>query len=240
MHETTLPITFTADGYRLSGVLHLPDADRPPVVIGSHGLASDGDSPKQIDLARACTDLGLAYFRFHHRGCGTSEGFFPDVTSLENRICDLKAAADAVLSRPDTGDRLALFGSSMGGTTCLAASRDLPALGYVVVAAPVYGPSLTTPPERLTDEPQLDEAFYKRLRDFDIRPLLSGIRNILIFHGDKDEVVPIENGRMLFSGARDPKRMIVQKNGDHRISDPKHQKEFIREAALWLAKSFSG
>jgi dipeptidyl aminopeptidase/acylaminoacyl peptidase len=238
MNETTLPITFTADGYRLNGVLHLPGTSHPPVVIGCHGLASDGDSPKQIELARTCTSLGLAFFRFHHRGCGTSEGFFPEVTSLESRISDLRAAAKAVLSRSDTGDRLALFGSSMGGTTCLAAARDLPALGYVVVAAPVYGPSLTTPPERNPDEPELDEAFYNRLRDFDIRPLLPDIHNILIFHGDKDNVVPIENGRTLFDAAGEPKRMIVQKNGDHRISDPEHQKEFIREASRWLKHCF--
>lgn len=238
MKEQVIDISFFSDGLSLKGVLHLPGKARPPVVIGCHGLASDGDSPKQIELARACNQLGLAYFRFHHRGCGTSEGYFPDVTSLDNRKQDLKDAVNTVMSREDTGDRLALFGSSMGGTTCLAASLELPALGYVVVATPIYGKSLTKAPERTAEEPELDEAFYRRFLQFDIRPLLPSIKNILIFHGDKDDIVPIESGKTIFETSGEPKKIIVQKNGDHRISDPAHQKEFIREASQWLKACF--
>ncbi len=31
-----------------------------------------------------------------------------------------------------------------------------------------------------------------------------------------------------------PKKLIVQKNGDHRMSDENNQTEFIREASLWF------
>lgn len=76
-------IQFAADGFRLKGTLHLPAADNPPVVIGCHGLLSDRSSPKQIALAEACNALGLAFFRFDHRGCGESTGRLEAVTSLE-------------------------------------------------------------------------------------------------------------------------------------------------------------
>ncbi|MBR9980379.1 MAG: damage-inducible protein CinA, partial [Desulfatitalea sp.] len=59
-----------SDGHRLTGTLHLPDVERPPVVIGCHGLLADRRSPKQIALASALGRLGIAYLRFDHRGCG--------------------------------------------------------------------------------------------------------------------------------------------------------------------------
>ncbi|MBU1170160.1 MAG: alpha/beta hydrolase [Proteobacteria bacterium] len=234
MADRTINISFDSEGFRLNGVLHLPAHKTPPVVVGSHGLASNGDSPKQIDLAKACNRMGIAYFRFHHRGCGSSEGYFPEVTSLENRKRDLIDAVNAILSRGDTSDRLALFGSSMGGTTCIFASDDVTALGYVLVAAPIYGKSLTKAPERNEDEPQLDEAFYRRFLAFDVSAHLTRLKNILIFHGDTDDIVPVESGKIIYQQAKNPKKLIIQKNGDHRISDPVHQKEFIREASMWF------
>jgi dipeptidyl aminopeptidase/acylaminoacyl peptidase len=231
-------ISFYSDGLRLDGVLHLPSVSNPPVVVGSHGLASDGDSPKQIELANTCASLGMAYFRFHHRGCGTSEGFFPDVTTLENRKKDLLAAVTTVMSRPDTGDRLALFGSSMGGTTCIAASDHLNVEGYVLVAAPVVGKSLTKPPENLNDNPELGPDFYERLLNFDMTDKIPRIKNILVFHGDNDETVPMKNSETLYRLAGEPKKLIIQPNGDHRISDPGHQIEFIRESSEWFRRCF--
>ncbi len=69
-------ISFFSDGFKLKGYLHLPSTNRPPVVIGSHGLYSSSSSPKQIALADQCNRFGIAYFRFDHRGCGGSEGKF--------------------------------------------------------------------------------------------------------------------------------------------------------------------
>lgn len=240
MTDTTQEITFLSDGLRLNGVLHLPGQTHPPVVVGSHGFASDGDSPKQIELARACNRLGIAYFRFHHRGCGTSEGFFPEVTSLDNRKRDLLDAVKTILSLESTGNRLALFGSSMGGTSCIYAAKELNASGFVIVAAPVFGNTLTKPPERGENEPKLNDEFYAQFLSFDMTPYLPFVKNALIFHGDKDDVVPLINGETTYKLTGEPKRMIIQKNGDHRISDPKHQEEFIRESSLWFKRCFFG
>lgn len=238
MTDNTISITFTSDSLKLNGVLHLPAQKNPPVVVGSHGLASDGDSPKQIELARQCNRFGIAYFRFHHRGCGTSEGFFPEVTSLENRRQDLLDAVETALNHPATGNRLALFGSSMGGTSCIFSSSDLSPEAYVLVAAPVFGNTLTKPPKETTEAHNLDRSFYERFLSFDMTPYLPNLANVLIFHGDEDTVVPIRNGRTIFDLARDPKRLIIQNKGDHRISDPRHQEEFIRETSLWFKRCF--
>ena len=112
-------ITFTSNGLSLRGILHHPSIPMPPVVIGSHGLFSSGNSPKQIALAKACNARGIAFFRFDHRGCGQSEGVFKEVTSLEARCNDLISAIKTIQLRKDAGDRISLFGSSMGGAVCV-------------------------------------------------------------------------------------------------------------------------
>jgi alpha-beta hydrolase superfamily lysophospholipase len=101
-----IDIAFLSDDLLLQGTLHLPAAPRPPLVIGCHGLHSNKDSPKQIALARACNRLGLAYFRFDHRGCGRSQGEFEKVTSLSARCRDLRNALDTVRNRAEIGDHI--------------------------------------------------------------------------------------------------------------------------------------
>jgi predicted alpha/beta-hydrolase family hydrolase len=73
-HTEIRKIKFFADGFELKGTLHMPAGGRPPVVIGCHGLYSSQESPKQIALAAACTAMGIAYFRFDHRGCRSQPG----------------------------------------------------------------------------------------------------------------------------------------------------------------------
>ena len=223
-------ISFEADGLKLRGVLHSPGATYAPVVIGSHGLYSTSSSPKQIALARQCNRLGMAYFRFDHRGCGSSEGEFDRVTSLEARCRDLIAAAGLIHSRMGTPRRLGLFGSSMGGTVCLSTAGRLAADCMVTFAAPIRSDLTGSQPEM----PRSKILFDAAQRRFDITQGLSDISNILVFHGDADDVVPVSHAREIISLARQPKRMIIQKGGDHPMGKKEHQKEFVREAAAWF------
>ena len=229
-------IRFSADGLKLSGVLHLPVDKRPPLVVGCHGLLSSSNSPKQIALAEHCNRLGIAYFRFDHRGCGSSEGAFDLVTSLEGRCRDLAAAVEAVTSKIDTGGCLGLFGSSMGGTVCLSMADGLAAEAVVTFAAPIRSDLKGSQLESSRTEIVLDTAGHR----FDITRRLAAVRNILIFHGDADNVVPVDHAREIYSRAGQPKKLIIQNRGDHPMSNAAHQKEFVREAARWFKQWLKG
>jgi alpha-beta hydrolase superfamily lysophospholipase len=229
-------ISFNSDSLNLKGVLHLPDDRQSPVVIGSHGLYSSGSSPKQIALAEHCNRSGIAYFRFDHRGCGRSEGEFNLVTSLEARCQDLIAAVETLNNRIDTGGCLGLFGSSMGGTVCLSAAGRVAADAVVTFAAPIRS-NLTGSQSEMSES---DIFFDAAKRQFDITAGLSKISNILIFHGEADDVVPVSHAREIYNLARRPKRMIIQKGGDHPMSNRAHQKEFVSEAALWFKQTLRG
>ena len=229
-------ISFFSDGFKLKGYLHLPTADRPPVVIGSHGLYSSSNSPKQFALADQCNRLGIAYFRFDHRGCGSSEGNFEEVTSLEARCRDLIDAVKVITADRDISVRFGLFGSSMGGSVCLSVAGELGAHTLVTFAAPIRSRILENgvPMAQISKSPEI--FLDARKRRFDITDRLPGIRNILIFHGEADDVVPISHGEEIYNFTNQPKKLIKQKQGDHPMSNIAHQKDFVREASLWFKR----
>jgi alpha-beta hydrolase superfamily lysophospholipase len=232
-------ITFSSNGFTLKGTLHLPDAEHPPVVIGSHGLFSSGSSPKQIALARQCNELGIAFFRFDHRGCGKSDGIFQEVTTLEARCNDMISAIKTIQNRKDTGNRIALFGSSMGGAVCVSVFAVSHAYSIVINAAPVRSSSIIRKLEKSDHSNALTPPFYRRYLDSDISDKLPSTHHILIFHGDSDDLVPPSNAQEIYEKAGDPKKLIILKHGDHRMSNKTHQENFVRESALWFRRCFS-
>jgi len=227
-------IDFLSEGYHLKGVLHLPTAERPPFVIGSHGLLSSSESAKQRELAMRCTAAGMGYFRFDHRGCGRSQGYFPEVTTLEGRVHDLMAAVKTIRSRTDTGRSCALFGSSMGGAVCLAAAKAVGADALVTVAAPIRSRSV-----RPFDGSGPAESDLSGLQlHFDLSDAIAGLRHVLVFHGDADRVVPFAHAIEIIEKVDTPKQLVRQKNGDHLMSAEIHRKTFLREAVKWYAGRF--
>jgi len=223
-------ITFSADEFKLKGYLHLPPLPNPPFVIGCHGLFADKNSPKQIELAQYCNQLNMAYFRFDHRGCGESKAPLEAVTSLKARCADLKAAANMLRARNDLGDKMGLFGSSMGGCVCLAVAHDLAPRAVVTWAAPIRSDDLAPP----HDDPAGSLNIPFKNNPFDIRTSLEGLRNILIFHSDADQTVPLSHAQEIYECVSDPKKLVVFPHSDHRMSQPADQQAFLQQASLWF------
>jgi alpha-beta hydrolase superfamily lysophospholipase len=223
-------IIFEADEFRLKGYLHLPPVTTPQFVIGCHGLFSDKNSPKQIELAKHCNRLNIAYFRFDHRGCGESKAPFEAVTSLNARCTDLKAAANMLRARDDLGDQMGLFGSSMGGSVCLSVAGDLTAHAVVTWAAPIRSADLV----RQHAQSAVDSDIPFKRNPFDITNQITGLRNVLILHGDADETVPLPHAKEIYERVSEPKKLVAFPFSDHRMSQPADQQAFLQEAILWL------
>ena len=227
-------VTFKADGFRLRGTLHLPEVDHPPLVIGSHGLLSTRRSPKQIALAESCNAAGIAYFRFDHRGCGDSEGTFHKITSLRSRCRDLYAALNHLRDTEPFSTRIGLFGSSYGGAVSISVAGTIPVAGLVTVATPVRSRTINT----ATHEQQTRILLDEKMLSFDISDRLSGVGHIFVIHGDADEIVPVSDAREIHESAGLPKQLWIQSGGDHRMSDPDLQQEFIQRASDWFTEQF--
>lgn len=229
-------INFYADNLRLNGTLHLPGsmARKPkmPVVVGSHGLLSDGESPKQKCLAEQLNQAGIAYFRFDHRGRGQSDGKFSAVTTFTGRVNDMAAAISTVMAYPGIDGPLGLFGSSMGGAVCLNMPGSFDIQTIVTLAAPVRLAAIRVPPN-ITEDP-LFRGMHPDQMAFDISDKLKKIRNVLLFHGDADEVVSFSNALEIYENAGLPKKLCRFAGGDHAITNPDFQRQFIEETVAWL------
>jgi alpha-beta hydrolase superfamily lysophospholipase len=225
-------ISFTSGHFVLKGCLHLPPVDRPPLVIGLHGLFSDKNSPKQIQLAQQCNRNGIAFFRFDHRGCGESDAPFEEKTSLNARCTDLIAVVNMLKARADLGAKFGLFGSSMGGTVCLAVARDIKPVALITWAAPIRSIDIVESRADRTNTGNPHTPFKNN--PFDISDRLSNIRNILIIHGEADETVPLTHAAEIFELVKEPKKLILFPHSDHRMSRPTDQQEFVHRAASWF------
>jgi uncharacterized protein len=58
-------------------------------------------------------------------------------------------------------------------------------------------------------------------------------RPLLIIHGDNDDLVPLEHGRILFQQAREPKELIIIPGAGHRL---RTEPRAISVILNWLAK----
>lgn len=233
-------ITFSSDGFLLKGVLHLPKTDLPPVVIGSHGLLSNSYSPKQIALARECNAHGIAYFRFDHRGCGQSDGVFNEITSLNSRRNDLISAVNTIQMRKDLGKKIGLFGSSMGGTVCISVADVLDIAAWVTYASPVRSSPVTAALEKSDNSDKIKPLLDQKYLTWDVSDQLRHLHHIFILHGDSDSIVSPTNAHEIYTKSNNPKKLIIQKGGNHLMSNKKHQKDFLREAVNWYKKWLIG
>lgn len=108
-----------------------------PVVVLAHGLAGTQDSGLE-DFARAFANAGIDAVTFDYRGFGLSEsvtGGARQVVSLADQAADLRAVIGAARTRPGVdGQRLALWGISLGGGHVLTAAAESGAGVRAVVA----------------------------------------------------------------------------------------------------------
>ncbi|MBF0230087.1 MAG: alpha/beta hydrolase [Desulfamplus sp.] len=250
MKRDNISIKFVSDNKMVNGMLHLPDREiypcnaKTPLVVGSHGLEGSMESAKQQLFAQILPENGFAFLRFDHRGCGKSEGNFVEETSLFKRVEDMLCAVDYVLSLKLTSWQIFLFGSSLGGSTCIATwsklvDKGLIPLGAILCAAPVNSLTIQKIPLNGNEHrPTLPMSFFEKNLLFDLTDKVKDLSNILIFHGDNDKTVPVENGYNLYDNAKEPKKLIILKGGDHQMSNIDDQKVFEVESLAWLKKDF--
>jgi|SRR5881394_660601 len=94
-----------------------------PIVVMAHGL-SGTRRDRLGPFAERFAEAGITALLFDHRGFGDSGGE-PDLFHPTRQLKDWRAAIEFARSLPSVdSDRVATFGSSMGGGNALAAAAD--------------------------------------------------------------------------------------------------------------------
>jgi hypothetical protein len=228
-------VSFQSEGYKISGILHLPGREHPPCVIASHGLLSSKDSEKYIALGQRMSEEGIALLRFDFRGMNESEGREEDNT-ISKKLSDLGSALGFIRSRRDLGNRIGLVGSSLGGfLSLIKASMDKEISAVAVWATPHHLDDLKSK-ERDENTPLPPEAFFEDLPRHRLLPLLSGVSHCMVIHGEKDELVPVEQAWEIFYHLSEPKEIHIIEGADHRLTDPAHRHYAITLTVDWFKK----
>jgi len=228
-------VSFQSEGHKISGVLHLPGTESPPCVIASHGLLSSKNSEKYIALGERISKEGMGMLRFDFRGIGESEGGEEDHT-ISKKIVDLSSAIDFARSYPGLGGRIGLVGSSLGGFLSLnKASTDKEIKAVVIWATPLHMDDLRSK-ERNEDTPLPPEPFFEDLPKHRLLPLLPKVSHCLVIHGEKDELVPVDQALEIFLNLNVPKELHIIGGADHRLTDPLHRHRAIELTVDWFKR----
>lgn len=240
-----------SSGPGLSGYLARPATPPPgpaPGLVLCHGFpagpggaATSGQTyPELAD--RLAADTGWAVLAFNFRGTGASEGDF----SLGGWLDDLRAAIDHLLAQGVSGVWLA--GSSTGGALALCqAGEDDRVRGVATLSAPADFSAWADEPERFLEHaraigvvrhasfPDDPTAWGRELRE--IRPvaLIGKIppRPILLIHGADDDVVRLDDARVLADAAGDAVELRVLSEAGHRL---RHDPRAIALILGWMER----
>jgi alpha-beta hydrolase superfamily lysophospholipase len=228
-------VAFESEGYKISGMLHPPDVWSRACVIASHGLLSSKDSEKYIALGERLSQEGFSMLRFDFRGIGESEGKIQDDT-VSRRIVDLGSAIDFLKSRGGLGNQIGLLGSSLGGyVSLIKASMDKEIRAIVVWATPFHLDDLGSKKQK-EDYPLPAEAFFEDLPNHRLLPLLPRVSNCMVIHGEKDELVPVDQAWEIFHSLSAPKEIHIIEGADHRLTDAKHRQRAMELTTEWFKK----
>lgn len=246
--------TFNEFHEKLRGLEDLPEVflDKYPTVILAHGFAAEKTEKGMFnDITKSLTENEFLVYRFDFSGCGESEGDYSK-TSLTKLIKDLRSIIDFVKEQPkvDT-NRLALVGMSFG--TSVAVTFNAPEIKSYVLLGSVANPyevlknlfqQYTFNPEResfrITSEGKhvkMGPQFWKDFSNYDLPKSVSEIyKPICIIHGEKDSAAPLEEAKIFYDNANEPKKLVVVKNSDHGFCEPSERSEMIKELTNWFKK----
>jgi len=192
-----------ADGVKLVA-WHAPAKEGKPTVLYFHGNgANAADRAPRIETMR---QDGFGVFYLNNRGYGGSGGR----PTEENNVTDAIAAYDYLIERGVSPDKIVVYGESLGSGQAIR----------LAAARPVAAIMLESP---LTSTVDVARATYfwlpLRLLITDQynneRNIRSVTAPVLVLHGERDAVIPVEMGRRVYRAANEPKTIELFPHGGH-------------------------
>jgi uncharacterized protein len=133
-------VTFESGGVELVGYFYRPaDATgKVPCVVMGHGFS--GTQDRLFAGAERFAGAGFAVLTFDYRNFGESGGQPRQVIDIKDQREDWRAAVSWARSQPEIDpDRVALWGSSLGGTHTVFVAASDPRIAAVVAQVPYSG-----------------------------------------------------------------------------------------------------
>lgn len=221
------PLSFKRGALNIDGTFYLPDIEKPPVAIISHGLGGT-----RLDVERCAEILagsGIAAYIFDYCGGGPesrSDGSMLDMSVLTEKA-DLNAVLDGIKKLPAVNSgNIFLVGGSQGGFVSAMVARDRP---DEIRALVLYFPAFVIPDEarklfpsfsQISDTTELfglvtvGRRYVEDVYNMDAyKEITPYNHDVLIFHGDKDLLVPVSYSERALKEYASAKLVIVKGSG---------------------------
>lgn len=194
------------DGNRIYGLIYVPKNARKqmPAVIFSHGFG--GNYQVGMQYAEALAEKGYVFYCFDF--CGGSPDSRSDGSTLEMSIFTEQADLEAVVHMIQGQDfvdkeNIFLMGTSQGGAvSAITAAANKEKIKGAVLLYPAFV-LVDMTKERFISVEDIPEtysslwmtvgrAYAEKLLDYDIYEAISYYdRDVLLIHGDADDIVPL-------------------------------------------------
>ena len=254
------------DGLRLEGMFLYGDAPRRRgIVVFAHEFMSDKYSAARYcrGLLDAGYDVFSFDFR-NHGGSSSEEGYNPLQWCTDHELNDILGAIAFVegwLERQKRTSEIGLFGISRGGAACLLAAWHNPAIKAVVtdgafssdrviehfmkrwagIFAKVRFVYENYPPSFWRFLRWLLSRECKRRLGIKMPSTRKALlhmepRPILLIHGERDSYIPVDQTRILYAAARDPKFMWIVPGAKHNQSAIAAPNEYAERIASFFGR----
>ena len=222
-------------------------------VVFFHGLMSDMVGAKPTAIQKFCRKLKLNFLKFEYSGHGRSSGKF-----IEGNISKWTDEAKQLIKSKIKKDKNLIFvGSSMGSWIALNLFSFFKKQikGFIGIAsAPEFLEKLMWKKfSKKIKKIIMTKKIYHLEHGGFIYPItkqliLDGRKNkvlnnkinlkipIVLFHGAKDEVVPLNFSKKIFEICKKSKKKLIKiKNGDHSLSRKSDLKKICNELNYMIA-----
>lgn len=215
-------VTFKSrDGLDLTG-WWLPAENAVGTILHCHG--NGVNMSNHLPLVTFLVDAGFNVFLFDYRGYGKSGGSRPTHVGT---VIDSLSACDYVLSRPDAGKEIGIFGQSLGAGLALQVAAEFQQVkavaieggftSYRGIAVDTYNRGALGKVGGFIVSFFVPDNFSAKRTI----PLISP-RPVLIIHGSADHIIPVKMADELYAAAREPKELYIIQGGGHleELPDP--------------------
>lgn len=205
----------------------LTDHGKDFIVVHCHGYGANKDGKTATSLSAALSKDNISSFVFDFSDSGESECKKADLT-VSIGLDDLKSAIRYLES---VGfENFALSGSSFGGSVVLNYATKDQNIKAIVLKAPVSDWPKIIVFGVLRSGKFLDDA--KQYTIYDKAKQINC--PVLIFHGDKDETVPIEQSQKVCALIKNCQLKVI-KGADHQLAD--HRNDLAADIAEFFSKA---
>ncbi len=179
-------------------------AQGKPTLLYFHG--NGGSLAVRSERIRRYLDAGIGVFMMSYRGYSGSTGS----PTEESNVADAKRAYEALRAEGAGAEEIILYGESLGSGVA----------AQVAAEKPVRGVILDSPFTSIVDRaaqlyPWLPVRLLLEDR-YDTRRYLGRMRApLLVLHGERDTIVPVEMGREAFTLASEPKELAIFPEAGH-------------------------